>query len=156
MIRTLAFALFTACASGPDVEKLQADVDAAAAAKDYAGAIQKADAALALPEVSADAAKAWRFESAKLHAQAAAGNGADVKAALERLAGSNPKQVTASTYLTLADKLRAAGDGPGYADLLDAGLKRFPAETAFQTKIDEMKSSADPAEIERLKALGYL
>lgn len=156
MIRTLAFLFFAACASGPDVEKLQADVDAAAAAKDYAGAIQKADEALKLPEVSGDAAKAWRFESARLHAQAAAGKGADVKAGLERLAGSNPKQVTASTYLTLADKVRAAGDGPGYADLLDAGKKRFPDEAAFQTKIDEMKSSADPAEIERLKALGYL
>jgi hypothetical protein len=100
--------------------------------------------------------KAWRFESARLNALAAGGKGADVKSSLDRLAGSYDKQLTAALYLSLAEKVRAGGDGPGYADLLDAGKKKFPADATFQTKIDEMKNSADPAEVERLKALGYL
>lgn len=154
----LAFAAAFAvgCSSGPDVEALQKGVDDAVAAKDYAGAVAKADEALKAEAVAKDPAKAWRFESAKVNAQAAGGKGADVKAALERLAGPYPKQVTSSLYLSLADKLRAAGDGPGYADLLDAGKKKFPEEAAFGAKIEELKTSADPAEIERLKALGYL
>jgi hypothetical protein len=153
---TLAAALAFACASGPDVEALQKGVDDAVAAKDYPGAVAKADEALKQEAIAKDPAKAWRFESAKVNAQAAGGKGADVKAALERLAGPYPKQITSSLYLSLADKLRAAGDGPGYADLLDAGKKKFPEEAAFGTKLEELKTSADPAEIERLKALGYL
>ena len=49
-----------------------------------------------------------------------------------------------------------SGDGGGYADLLDAGVKKFPDDKTFQEAIDAMKNSADPAEVERLKALGYL
>ena len=75
---------------------------------------------------------------------------------LERLATPYPTQISASLYLSLADKLRAAGDGAGYTNLLDAGKKKFPDEASFQAKIDELKTSADPAEVERLKALGYL
>ncbi len=153
-LNALFFAV--ACSSPPDADALLGGVDAAAGAKDFDGAVQKADAALALPEISAEPAKAWRFESARINALAAAGKGGDVKSSLERLAGAYPKQVTAATYLSLADKVRAAGDGPGYADLLDAGLKKFPGEASFQLAIDDMKGSADPEEIERLKALGYL
>jgi len=159
-VRTAAFALAAlfaaACASGPDVEALQKGVDDAVAAKDFGGAVTKADEALKQEAIAKDPAKAWRFESAKLNAQASGGKGADVKAGLERLAGPYPKQITSSLYLSLADKLRAANDGPGYADLLDAGKKKFPEEAAFASKIEELKTSADPAEIERLKALGYL
>ncbi|MSQ01963.1 MAG: hypothetical protein EXR71_08725 [Myxococcales bacterium] len=151
-----ALILALSCASPPDVDALLGGVDAAAGAKDFGGAVQQAEAALALPEISAAPAKAWRFESARLNALAAAGKGADVKSSLERLAVAYPKQVTATTYLALADKVRAAGDGPGGADLLDAGLKKFPGEEGFQRAIDDMKGSADPEEIERLKALGYL
>ncbi len=154
---TLAACFFAvACASPPDVDALLGGVDAAAGAKDFAGAVQKADAALALSSIAAEPAKAWRFESARINALAAGGKGGDVKSSLERLGSAYPKQVTATTYLALADKVRAAGDGPGYADLLDAGLKKFPGESSFQRAIDDMKGSADPEEIERLKALGYL
>lgn len=152
---TLAFFL-AACASGPDVEALQAGVDAAIAAKDYPGAVVKADEALKVQKILADPAKAWRFESGRVNALAAGGKGADVLSTLERLATPYPAQVSASLYLSLADKLRAAGDGGGYTNLLDAGKKRFPADATFQAKIDELKTSVDPAEVERLKALGYL
>jgi hypothetical protein len=152
----LVLSLATGCSSGPDVPALQADVDAKVAAKDFDGAVKAANDALALPEVSGDPAASWRFESARLGALAGGGKGAEVKSSLERLATPYPKQVTCAQYLALADKVRAAGDGGGYADLLDAGAKKCPEEGAFATKIEELKSSADPAEIERLKALGYL
>lgn len=146
----------SACSSGPDVEALQKGVESAIQAKDYTGAVTKADAALKEEAIAKDPAKAWRFESMKLTALAEGGKGGEVKANLERLAGSYDKQVTASLYHSLADKVRAAGDGGGYADLLDAGLKKFPDDKTFQEAIDAMKNSADPAEVERLKALGYL
>lgn len=156
-MRTLLFlALLAGCASGPDLDAMQKDVDAAVAAKDYTTAVNKADEALKVAEVQKDPAKAWRFESARLNALAAGGKGAEVKSNLERLSGAYSKQITAALYLSLGEKVRAGGDGPGYADLLDAGKKKFPDEAAFQAKIDELKNSADPAEVERLKALGYL
>lgn len=148
--------LLVGCASGPDVAALQAGVDAAIAAKDYGSAVSQADAALKLPEVTAEPARAWRFASARVNALAAGGKGGEVLANLEQLSGAYAAQVTASLYLSLADKVRAAGDGAGCANLLDAGLKKFPEEKAFQAKIEEMKSSVDSAEVERLKALGYL
>ncbi len=148
--------VLSACAGGPDAAALQADVDAKIAARDYSGAVAKADEALRVPAFAGNPAMAWRLESARLGALAAGGKGAEVKAALERLAGPYPAQITSAQYLALADKVRAAGDGAGYADLLDAGLKKFPEEPAFAAKIEQMKSSPDPEEIERLKALGYL
>jgi hypothetical protein len=155
LIAALLFSL-SACSSGPDVPAMLADVEAKAAAKDYAGAVTGADTALKLPEVTGDPASAWRFESARLGALADGGKGADVKTSLERLSGTFAAQVTCPLRLSLADRVRAAGDGAGYTDLLDAGLKACPQEPSFQSKIDEAKSSADPEEIERLKALGYL
>lgn len=158
MLTLLSAALLslTACSSGPDVAALQADVEAKVAAKDYAGATAAADAALKLPEVSGTPATAWRFESARLGALANGGKGADVKSSLERLSTPYAAQVTCALRLSLADKVRAAGDAPGYTDLLDAGVKACPQEPAFTSKIEELKTSADPAEVERLKALGYL
>ncbi len=152
---TLTLAL-TACSGGPDAASLLASVEAKAAAKDFIGAVTEADQALKLQVVSGDAATAWRFESARLSALAMGGKGAEVKESLERLATTYNAQVTCPLYLALADKVRAAGDGPGYTDLLDAGVKKCPDEAAFASKIEELKGSADPAEIERLKALGYL
>lgn len=155
-LASLVLYVFAGCAAGSDVEALQAGVDAAIASKDFVGGVAQADEALKLPEVAADPARAWRFQSARVNALAAAGKGADVLATLGLLKGTYAAQITASLYLSLADKLRGAGDGVGYANLLDAGLKKFPEEKAFQAKIEEMKSSADSAAVEQLKALGYL
>jgi hypothetical protein len=155
-LASLLLSALVACGGGPDVEALQKDVESAVQAKDYAGAIAKADEALKAEVVSKDAAKAWRFESLKLNAQADAGKGADVKAGLERLTAAYDKQLTAALYRSLADKLRAAGDAAGSVDILDAGSKKFPDDVSFKEAIEAAKQSADPAEIERLKALGYL
>lgn len=157
-MKSVLFALLLAACGGggPSAEDLSKGVEAALQSKDYAGAVQKADEALAAEVVSKDAAKAWRIESMRLSALAEGGKGADVKSSLERLAGPYPKQITASLYHSLADKVRAAGDGAGYTELLDAGAKKFPEDKSFLEAIEAAKSSADPAEVERLKALGYL
>src|SRR5688572_13786409 len=70
-------------------------------------ALTLADAALAQDAVKKDAPVAWRVEQIKLEALAKGGNGAEVLANLERLAGTNPKQITAALYRSLADKLKA-------------------------------------------------
>lgn len=152
----LLAAALAGCSSGPNAEELQKGVESAVQAKDYAGAVAKADEALKVDAIAKDAAKAWRFESLKLNALADGGKGADVKAGLERLGATYDKQLTAALYRSLADKLRAAGDGQGSIDILDAGKKKFPEDKSFDEAIEAAKQSADPAEIERLKALGYL
>jgi hypothetical protein len=153
---SLLGAPLTGCSTGPTPESLQVEADAAINAKDWTGAVLKADTALALPAVSGDAAKAWRFELIRLNALAAAGKGKEVSDNLNRLSATYAKQLTASLYHSLAVKVKAGGDNTGSIDLLDAGYKKFPDDTTFQTAIDEMKNSDDPEEIARLKALGYL
>jgi hypothetical protein len=144
------------CGSGPDPAALQAEVESAIAAKDFPGAVAKADEALKAEVILADPAKAWRFESLRLNALAGGGKGKEVLDSFGRLSAKYDKQLTPALYHSLADKVRAAGDGAGYAELLDAGKKKFPEDPSFQAAIDEMKNSADPEEIEKLKALGYL
>ncbi len=156
LISALIGAPLTGCSTGPTPESLQAEADAAINAKDWTGAVTKADTALALPAVSGDAAKAWRFELIRLNALAAAGKGKEVSDNLNRLSAAYAKQLNAPLYHSLAVKVKAGGDSPGSIDLLDAGRKKFPDDTTFQAAIDEMKSSGDPEEIEKLKALGYL
>ncbi|MES2641385.1 MAG: hypothetical protein V4850_17975 [Myxococcota bacterium] len=161
LFRPLLAALFltaalTGCESGPSAEDLQKGVESAMAAKDYPGAVTKADEALKNEAIAKDAAKAWRFESMRLQALADGGKGADVASSLERLTGAYDKQVTPALYRSLADKLKIAGDGEGTVTVLDAGLKRFPEDPSFRAALDDLKNSADPEEIERLKALGYL
>ncbi|MFN7143370.1 MAG: hypothetical protein ACK4YP_06305 [Myxococcota bacterium] len=149
-------AILAGCAGGPNPEELQKGVESAIQAKDYAGAVAKADEALKSEAIAKDAAKAWRFESLKLQALAEGGKGADVLASLERLGATNDKQLTPALYRSLAEKLRAAKDTQGANDVLVAGDKKFPEDPSFKKAIEELNSAADPAEIERLKALGYL
>ena len=73
--------------------------------------------------------------------------------------GAYPNQVSAALYRSLADKLKTAGDVPGAIEILTAGGQRFPAEHAsFADAIGALKDAAplDPAQVQRLKALGYL
>jgi hypothetical protein len=152
----LSLAALPGCESGPDAAAMQADVEAALQAKDYAGAVAKADEALKVEAISKEPAKAWRFESLRLQGLAEGGKGAEVVAGLERLTGAYPTQINPALYRALADKLRAAGDGPGAVSVLDAGKKKYPDDPSFQAAIDELAKTGDPAEIEALKALGYL
>lgn len=153
----LLLTLALACATGPTPQSLQADAEAAMGAKDWAGAAAKADEALKLEAVSKDAAQAWRFELIRLNALAAAGKGKEVQEALTRLSGTYARQLTASLYHSLAEKVKAGGDNAGYIELLDAGKKKFPEDASFQAAIDAVKNAPmDPEEVEKLKALGYL
>lgn len=149
-------AVLSGCAGGPNAEELQKGVESAIQAKDYAGAVAKADEALKNEAIAKDAAKAWRFESLKLQALADGGKGADVLASLERLSATNDKQLTPALYRSLAEKLRAGGDGVGGVNVLDAGKKKFPTDPSFDEAIKAASEQGDPAELERLKALGYL
>jgi hypothetical protein len=124
-----------------------------------AEAIRMAEEGLARNAAAADAAVAWRLEQVRLEALARSGKGAQVKTELERLAQVYPQQVTAALYRALADKTKEAGDTPGAIDVLTAGDQRFPAEHAsFVEAIDALKATGnlDPAQVQRLKALGYL
>ena len=126
---------------------------------DTGRALRVAEEGLRADAVKQDAAAAWRLEQIRLEALARSGKGADVKRELERLAGTYAGQVNASLYRSLADKTKVAGDTEGAIDVLAAGDKRFPAEHAsFVEAIDALKSSGslDPAQVQRLKALGYL
>lgn len=148
--------LLAGCGKSP--EDRLAEAQKALDGGDPAAAITAVDQALADAAISGDKALAWRFESLRLDAQARAGKGADVAAGLARLSQTYAAQVTAALYRSLADKTRAAGDNSGAIDILAAGDKAFPAEhDSFQKAIDELKNTGlDPAEVEKLKALGYL
>ena len=153
----LLFSAFTAgCGGGATAEDHQQMIEAALSVKDWNAAVAKADVALADPAIGQDAAKAWRFESLRLTALAEGGKGAEVIASLSRLTGTNPAQMTPSLYRSMADKLKAGGDAQGAIEVLDAAIKAHPNDPSFQATIDTLKTSADPAEIEKLKALGYL
>ena len=150
-------ALLLACgASLADQEKA---ARAALDARDFAKARQLADAALASPDAAKDAPTAWRVEQIRLEALANDKQGKEVASTLERLAGTYAAQVNAALYRSLADKLKVAGDTSGAIDVLSAGDKRFPADhQAFVDAIGALQAEGnlDPAEVERLKALGYL
>jgi hypothetical protein len=157
---TRLFPLFlvflAACGGGPSAEEQQQQVEAALSAKDWTGAVAAADAALADGAISQDAAKSWRFQSLRLTALAEGGQGSEVVATLGRLGATHKAQLTPALYRSLADKLKAGGDGQGAIEVLDAAIKAHPDDPSFQAAIDALKTSADPAEIEKLKALGYL
>lgn len=152
----LVLALLSLTACGASLQDQENEARGALNARDWAKATQLADAAL--QGAGADKAAAWRLEQIRLEALAGEGKGAEVASSLERLAGSYAGQVTAALYRSLGDKLKAAGDTSGAIDVLAAGDKRFPDEhESFQAAIDALKAgSLDPAEIEKLKALGYL
>lgn len=126
---------------------------------DAARAVALVTEALGQDAARNDAAAAWRLEQIRLDALAKDKRGGEVKTHLERLAETNPKQVNASLYRSLADRAKAAGDVPGAIDILTAGDQRFPADHAsFAEAIAALKNAGaiDPEQIERLKKLGYL
>ena len=149
-----ALLLATACA--PSAEERVKGAQAALDAADYPRARSESESALQEPSVTKDARSVARLEVIRLQALARSGMGQEVAATLERL--GNNSIATASLYRDLADKLRAAKDTGGAIEVLAAGDKRFPAEhQSFVDAIDALKNAdMDPAEVERLKALGYL
>jgi hypothetical protein len=148
----------TAC-GGKSAADYQAEAQAALNARDTAKAVSVAEAGLADAKVRQDAAAAWRLEQIRIDALAREGKGAQVKAELERLAGTYPKQVNGSLYRAMADRAKTASDTGGAIEILTAGDQRFPAEHAsFAEAIEALKNAGnlDPAQVEKLKSLGYL
>lgn len=155
----LAIAALLAGCGGKSAADYHNEARSALDGGDTARALRVVEEGLGADAVKKDPAAAWRLEQLRLEALAKSGKGADVKRELERLAGTYPAQVNASLYRSLADKAKAAGDTAGAIDVLTAGDKRFPAEHAsFVEAIDALKSSGslDPAQVQKLKALGYL
>ncbi len=151
----LLFALLVGCGKG--VADLQAEAQAALVKGEYASAESTAAQALGLGK--ADRPTAWALENIALEAQARGGKGAEAAATLERLAGEYAPQVNAALYLAIGSYVKDAGQTDAAIDILAAGDKRFPEQhDQFVAAIDEMKNTQelDPAEIEKLKSLGYL
>lgn len=157
--QVLAAAALLAACGGKTANDYHTDARAALQSGDVARALQLADEGLAQSDARSDVAAAWRLEQVRLEALAKSGKGVEVQKELDRLAGTYPAQVNASLYRSLADRVKQAGDVTGAIEVLAAGDKRFPAEHAsFKEAIDALKSteSLDPAQVQRLKALGYL
>lgn len=136
------------------------DARAALDARDWAKARNISEQALVGVTSGDDAAMAWRLEQIRLDALANDKQGQEIIVTLARL-GMNQTyspQITPALYRSLADKLKAAGDVNGAIDVLVAGDKKFPQEhEAFAKDIEGLKKgNLDPAQVERLKALGYL
>ena len=153
------FAAFLAACGGKSAADYQTEARAALDGGDGAKAIAVVTEALGQDAVKKDPAAALRLEQIRLEALAKAGKGAEVKLELERLATAYPKNVGASLYRSLADRVKTAGDTAGAIDILVAGDKRFPSDHAsFQEAIDGLKATGgvDPEQIEKLRKLGYL
>lgn len=154
----LSLAALSACkGSLADHEK---NARAALDARDWNGARNISEQALVGVTSGDDAAMAWRLEQIRLDALANDKQGQEVIVTLARL-GGNPTyspQITPALYRSLADKLKTAGDVNGAIEVLAAGDKKFPQEhEQFAKDIEALKQgNLDPAQVDRLKALGYL
>jgi hypothetical protein len=64
--------------------------------------------------------------------------------------------VAASEYFATAHQLRGAGAGTAAIEVLDMGAILFPYEPVIGRMIEESSVSGAPAELELLRALGYI
>ena len=156
---SLVFAFTTMLISGcgDTAQDLQESARSALESGDHATAASTATDALKL--ASGDRALTWQLEQLRLEALARGGQGEQAAANLERLANDFSAQVKVPLYLATASYLKDAGDTSHAIDILTAGDARFPAaHDQFTAAIQEMNKTQelDPAEIEKLKSLGYL
>jgi hypothetical protein len=140
--------LVAACGSVDHQKEAQGALDAGDADK----AIQHAEEGL--KAAGDDKAAAWRLEQIRLEALAKKGDAGKVAAELDRLHGAYPQQVTPALYLSLAQKVRAGGGAA--PDVLAAADKKWPDDKTIDDAITEAAQQGDPAELERLRALGYI
>jgi hypothetical protein len=137
-------------------------IEARAALADaaYDDAVAAAEAGLRAAAAGAqdvlDDATSWGLELAKLEAYARGGHGEEAKAQLAQIAQLHPNRVEASEYFATAHQLRGAGAGTAAIEVLDMGAILFPYEPVIGRMIEESGESGDPAELELLKALGYV
>ena len=141
----------------PDPEQLKDEAQQALSVGDFSQAGEISARALAqVPE--SDKRLIWSLERIRLEALARDNQAAEALESLERLVTEYPAQADASLYLAIASYLQGAGGASGAVDILVAGDKRFPEESEkFEAQIQELQAGGlDPAEIERLRSLGYL
>jgi len=152
----LGLAFLIGC--GPDLEKMKDEAQHALSVGNFSQSREISTRALErLPE--SEKRLAWSLERIRLEALAREGRAGEALETLERLAAEYPGQANASLYLAIASYVKDAGDSSGAIDILIAGDKRFPEDSEeFEVQIQELHQagSMDPAEIERLKSLGYL
>jgi predicted Zn-dependent protease len=143
---------------GPDAEKLEDDAHQALSVGNFSQAREISTRALEqVPE--SEKRLIWSLERIRLEALARDDQAAEARETLERLAAEYPSQANASLYLAIASYVRDAGNSSGAIDILVAGDKRFPEDSEkFKAQIQELHESGlmDPAEIERLRSIGYL
>ena len=142
---------------GPDVEQMKDEAQRALSVGDFSRAREISTRALEeIPE--SEKRLIWSLERIHLEALARENQGEEARETLERLAAEYPAQANATLYLAIASYLRDAGGTSGAIDILLAGDERFPEESdKFKAQIQELQAGGlDPAEIERLRSLGYL
>jgi tetratricopeptide (TPR) repeat protein len=152
---TIGLALLIGC--GPDLEQLKNEAQQELNVGNFSQARELSSRALEQAP-SADKRLVWALERIRLEALARENQGEQARETLERLAAAYPGQANASLYLAIASYLRDAGGASSAIDVLVAGDERFPEESEkFKAMIGELEEGGlDPAEIERLKSLGYL
>ena len=151
----IGLAFFIGC--GPDAEQLKDEAQQSLSVGNFSQAREISTRALEqLPE--SEKRLTWSLERIHLEALARDNQAGEALETLERLATEYPGQANASLYLAIASYAKDAGDQSGAVDILIAGDKRFPEETEkFKAQIHELQAQGmDPAEIERLRSLGYL
>jgi tetratricopeptide (TPR) repeat protein len=142
---------------GPDLEQMKNDAQQALSVGNFTQAREISSQALEQVPPS-EKRLVWALERIHLEALARGNQGEEAREALERLAAEYPTQANASLYLAIASYLRDAGATSSAIDVLVAGDGRFPEDSEkFEAMIGELEAGGlDPAEIERLKSLGYL
>jgi predicted Zn-dependent protease len=148
----LALAVLAGCAGGERQEL--ADARDALAHADWMDAEAAADAGL---QHAADPQVSWGLELVKLEAQARAGDAEPAKQQLAKLARLHPDRIPPTQYSATADQLRSAGQAGAAIEVLDMGLKRFPADPTLERLIGDASSSeVGSAELDMLRSLGYV
>lgn len=142
---------------GPDLEQMKNDAQQALSVGDFTQAREISSQALEQAPPS-EKRLVWALERIRLEALARDNQGEAAREALERLSSEYPTQANASLYLAIASYLRDAGATSSAIDVLVAGDERFPEDSEkFKAMIGELEAGGlDPAEVERLKSLGYL
>jgi predicted Zn-dependent protease len=154
---TPAFGLALLIGCSPGLEQMKDEAQQALSVGNFSQAREISAQALERAPAS-EKRLLWSLERIHLEALARDNQGEEAQETLERLAAEYPAQANASLYLAIATYLREAGGTSSAIDILVAGDQRFPEESEkFKALINEMEAGGlDPAEIERLKSLGYL
>jgi hypothetical protein len=142
---------------GTDPEQLKTEAQHALSVGNFSQARELSTRALEQAPAS-QKRLVWSLERIRLEALARGEQAGEARQTLERLAGEYPAQANADLYIAIASYAREAGDTSGAIDILVAGDARFPEESEkFKEQIRELQEAGlDPAEIERLRSIGYL